>query len=212
MTKARTQAQKLADKRRRAMEDAAMKGLPDLAPVKSRKRGKARMIELHGNPSLDESLPALRSRCQRAGIVPTEAAMREARNLWMGCEAGRIMCQAVKAHDERSRLWDAMQRIRRVYAAYDRAMGAPLRHAQSLRVMLPVDEMQTDASAPAPDLRDDQQHHDDAMRAWARLQQEMGRYGRYAALVTERCVVDNQPCNQPEAMMLVVRNVAETGA
>ena len=198
-----------AQSARRDMNDA---GLPGLAPIKSRKRGKARMMELHGQPQVDESLPALRSRCRRAGIVPTEAAMREARDLWMGCEAGRVMCQSAKTHDERSRLWDAIQSIRRVYAAYDRAMGAPLRHAQSLRVMLPVEEMHTDAAAPAPDLRDEQQKHDDAMRAWSRLQADMGKFGRYAALVTERCVVDNQPCSQPEAMMLVVRNISESNA
>lgn len=203
MTKARTQGQKLRD--RKARLDAA--GLPDLAPVKSRKRGKARMVEMHGNPVVDESLPALRSRCIRAGVEPTKAAMRDARDLWMGCEAGTVMCRMVEDHGERSRLWDAIQRIRRVYASHDRAMGGPLRHAQSMRVMLPVDEMQTDASAPPPDLRDDQQRHDDAIRAWDRLQAGMGRYGRYAALITERCVVDNQPCSQPEAMMLVLRNV-----
>ena len=208
MSKAKTEAQKLRDKRAR-LNSA---GLPDLAPVKSRKRGKVRMTELHGAPKVDESVPALRSRCIRAGIAPTEAAMREARDAWMGCEAGAVLCRMVKAHDERLRLWDAIQRIRRVYAAHDRAMGAPLRHARSLRVMLPVDEMQTDADAPPLDMRDEQQRHDDAMRAWARLQSEMGRYGRYAALVTERCVVDNQPCSQPEAVMLVVSNVAESGA
>lgn len=190
--------------------DAA--GLPDLAPVKSRKRGKARMAELHGAPKVDESIPALRSRCLRAGIAPTEAAMREARDAWMGCEAGAVLCRMVSAHDERLRLWDAIQHIRRVYAAHDLAMAGPRRHAQSLRVMLPVDEMQTDSAAAPPDLRDEQQRHDDAIRAWDRLQADMGRYGRYAALITERCVVDNQPCNQPEAMMLVVRAVAESGA
>ena len=208
MSKANRQAAKRRQRKARLEAD----GLPALAPVKSRKRGKARMTELHGAPKVDESIPALRSCCIRAGIAPTEAAMREARDAWMGCEAGAVLCRMVKAHDERLRLWDAIQRIRRVYAAHDRAMGAPLRHAQSLRVMLPVDEMHTDASAPPPDLRDEQQRHDDAMRAWARLQSEMGRYGRYAALVTEQCVVDNQPCNQPEAVMLVVRNVAESGA
>lgn len=208
MTKARTEAQKRRD--RKARMEAA--GLPGLAPVKSRKRGKARMIEMHGATNVDESLPAMRARCRRAGVEATEAAIRDARALWMGCEAGRVMCEMVKHHDERSRLWDAMQRIRCVYAAYDRAMGAPVRHAQSLRVMLPVDEMQTNADAPAPDLRDDQQRYDDALRAWSSLQSGMGRYGRYAALVTERCVVDNQPCSQPEAMMLVLRHLSELSA
>lgn len=211
MSKSRPKSLTKAQKRERQAK-LAVAGLPGLAPSKSRKRGKARMMELHGAPSVDESLDAIRIRCRRAGVAPTEAAMREARALWTGCEAGRVMCDLVKAHDERSALWDAMQRIRRVYAAYDRAMGAPMRHAQSLRIMLPVDEMQTNADAPAPDLRDEQQRHDDAMRAWSRLQSDMGRYGRYAALVTERCVVDNQPCSQPEAMMLVVRHISESNA
>ena len=182
----------------------------DLAPTPRRKkRGRARMIELHGVPSVDHRKTTLEARCRRAGLDVTEEAMREVSAPWAGCEAGQAMAQEVSAEDKRARLWDAIQHVRRVYAAYDRAMGAPSRHAQSLRIMLPSDEMHADAASPPLDMRDDEQRQDDAERHWARVQGLIGRYGRYTATITERCVVDNQRCENATAMVLALQNVAD---
>mgnify|MGYP006961551638 CR=1 FL=1 len=164
---------------------------------------------VQSQPPEDPRLLPFAVRLRRAGLPDTKAGRSQASALWMGCEAGRIMAGACHADDERSALWDAIQRIRRAYANYDKAMAAPRRHAQSLRIMLPADEMETSADAPPPDFRDEQERYDAAMAGWAEIQSLMSRFGRYAAKVTEDCVVHDLPCSQPEAMMLVLRNVSD---
>ena len=197
--------------KRRARKSRQSDDIQGLAaiPRRPKKRGKARMTELNRiAKDVDESIHLLETRCRHAGKPITEEAMREAKAPWAGCEAGQAMAREVTNEEKRSQLWDAIQYIRRVYAAYDRAMCAPIRHAQSMRIMLPVDVMHADAASPAIDSRDDIERQADAERAYASVQKLVGRYGRYAASITVNCVVDNQRCENTTAMVLALENVS----
>lgn len=197
--------------KRRARKLRQVDDLPGLAsiPRRPKKRGKARMTELNrAAKEVDESIHLIETRCRHAGTEATEEAIREAKAPWAGCEAGQAMSREVKDDADRALLWDAIQYVRRVYVAYDRAMCAPNRHAQSLRIMLPSDEMHADASSPPPDFRDDLERQRDAEKAWVSVQVLLGRYGRFTAMITERCVVDNRRCENATAMVLALKNVS----
>lgn len=196
--------------RRRAKKRMSDTSLPDIAPTPKRikKRGKARMMETRGAASVDHSLQVIEARCRRAGVAVTDETIKEAREMWSGCEAGRAMASVTSNREDRLKLWDAIQSIRRVYAAYDREIGAPMRHAQSMRIMLPADEMSADASSPPLDMRGEVEKYSAAKRAWERMKQHIGRYGRLTAQIAEDCVVDDRRCRDANAMVLVLWSVA----
>lgn len=203
MSKARTKARKLADKRRRQFGE-----LPEVAPIPKRKsRGDRRMSEIRHEA--DESIPAYQARLRQMGKTSTEANMREAKAQWQGCEAGKAMSAHISAEQERATLWDAIQHMRKVYLAYDRAMGAPNRHAQCLRIMLPLEAMEADASSPPLDDRTDEEKQRQADAAKQALRVWLANVEPRAAMVCLSTVIDDMRCADPAAMVRALHCVAD---
>lgn len=63
-------------------------------------------------------------------MMPTADMAQRAAEPHMGCPAGR----AIDGHKDRPRLWEAVKRIRAVYAAYWRAIGAPPPYARGMNM------------------------------------------------------------------------------
>lgn len=203
MSKARTKARKLADKRRRQFGE-----LPEVAPIPKRKaRGDRRMSEIRHEA--DESIPAYQARLRQMGKTSTEANMREAKAQWQGCEAGKAMSAHINAEQERATLWDAIQHMRKVYLAYDRAMGAPPRHAQCLRIMLPLEAMEADAASPPLDDRTDEEKQRQAEAAKQALRGWLSNVEPRSAMVCLSTVIDDMRCVDPAAMVRALHCVAD---
>lgn len=208
MTRARTKGQKLAEKRRRQLAVAGKTGALDLPPMP--KREKNGRISRQGKPrSQDESVLALETRCRHMGRGTTEADMREAKAQWNGCNAGRAMAAQVRGERDRAELWDAIQHMRRVYLAYDRAMGAPRRYAQSLRLLLPLEAMEADASSPTLDVRTDEERQRQAVNERASLKSWLSNVEPRAAMICLSAVIDDNPCLDAAAMVRALHCVAD---
>ena len=101
------------------------------------------------------------------------------------------MAPAVTDHEERAQLWDAIQHLRRVQVAHDRAIGAPTRHARCLRLLVPVEAMSADAETPPVDERSDEERQRDATRALMRVEGWLGYTDKRARSEVLRVVVDD---------------------
>ena len=197
----------------RAQRRAAEAGLiPELAPIKpQRRRGRPRKRE---SETPGEDIRSLETRARHAGItlpkdgVAREKVLRDLRAAWHGCLAGRMMARAADHDRERADLWDAIQYIRRTQAAYDRAIGAPNRHAQVLRLMAPPSELHADAASPPIDLRSDAERAEQARRAMKILQSWL-RLAEAAAGPAMTLVVDDQPGCTPAVLMRTLRIVSD---
>ncbi|MFT4149211.1 MAG: hypothetical protein QM656_03365 [Paracoccaceae bacterium] len=190
--------------RRRARNEASVinGALPVLAEVPRREgNGRVRRSATNRDPMTE----SLKARCRRWGLP--RAMFREMRDPWWGCEAGGAMALAIAARNDRAALWDAICHTRRVVVAFDRAMGAPARHPQCLRLLLPVDSLSADASTPAPDDRTDIEREDDAVRELQSLQEWLGRAGAAAREEVERVVCDDRPCRNPQALVAALWHV-----
>ena len=206
MTKARTNAQKLAEKRRRALADAAPMGLPELAPIprhekngQPSRRGKPRSADVE----------TLKSRCIQMGKSITPANIREMRAPWWGCTAGRTIGQMVMQDQERQALWDAIIHMRRVRTAFDASKGVPRRHAVCLRLLAPVDEMHADAETPPPDLRTDVEKVREAESRMIQLETWLGYTDKMAMGEAKRVVWDDAICTDPEGLIAALRCVSD---
>lgn len=152
---------------------------------------------------------ALANRCKRRGVEPTAKALRESRAQWWGCNAGSAMAAAVTSEADRQDLWAAIQLMRQTVAAYDRAIGAPHRHATCLRLLAPQEPMEADASSPAPDPRDDADKKRVAVAAWTRLHGWLGYTDKASASEAWRVVVDDERPRDAPGMLLALRCVHE---
>jgi hypothetical protein len=99
----------------------------------------------------DARATALQARCRVDGIAPTKEALRDAESPLRGCSVGkRILTEAERHHPD---LWNAVKHARQTQERFDRAIGAPPRHAKVASILAPVSAMEADASSPALDLR-----------------------------------------------------------
>ena len=92
---------------------------------------------------------------------------------WAGDDVG-IAIMTREPRETWQDLWAAADHMRRTYAAYNRAIGAPSPHAQSLSIMLPPDSMETSANAPAFDDRPLDERFRSATTAWMAVQGWLG--------------------------------------
>ena len=188
-----------AEKRRNKKAAQVSHGLPALAPItRKQPNGRTRRAIKQRDPMAE----TLRARASRWGLSSTRGLDAP----WWGCEAGGAMAQATPDHRERERLWQAICTIRRVIATFDSAIGAPNRHAQSLRILLPSEEFSLDGSAPK-DTRTDQEREDAAVKAYQWLGEILGRSGMEAE--TLRVVVDDQAPRDIPALLRGLEFVAE---
>ena len=201
MTKARSKAQKLADRRRRSGID-----LPELAPTPKRepngqpsRRGQARSADIE----------TLKSRCIQMSKSITPANIKEMRAPWWGCSAGRAIGQAVMDDKDRQDLWTAIQHMRRTFTAYDAAIGAPRRHAVCLRLLAPSDEMATDADAPPIDTRSDGDRLRQAVSALMSIETWLGYADKRDAGEAKRVVVDDGICLDADGLIRALRCVSD---
>lgn len=177
----------------------------------ARKRAKRRnMISLAGG----ETSPSPRTQGQRpprqapdAQTLKTRARQngiddpKDARLPWLGCVAGKAMASQVKQHDRRLPMWDAIQHIRATVTAFDRAMGAPCRHARVAQILAPVSAMSADASSPPLDDRTDEQRQDQAEAAIERLYAALHGVDDDTAALCLSVVADDAPCYDVPALI-----------
>lgn len=189
--------------RKRDRAKADWKAAVKLAPV-PRKQPNGRMHRTQA--ARDPQAEMLKARCRRWGVRVSK--WREMRDPWWGCEAGGNMALAVTSIDERKALWDAICYMRRAAVAFDAVIGAPNRHAQVLRLLLPTEAMEVDAETPEPDERSDEERQDDAVRAMQWVQELTGRAGREAAAEAIRVVLDDQRPRDVAAMLSALRHIS----
>lgn len=178
--------------------------LAGAAPVEhaSPKRGRP--------PAEDPRKTALNVRAKQLvgkGIGIAEAE-RLASSQMAGCAVGqRILADVAPA--EREVLWNAVQHMRGVWSAYDRAIGAPARHAISLGILAPTEAMQADASSPGRDDRPEADRARAAVSAFMALQGWLDYVDRPARSATINTVVDDQPIHDWPGILAALRCVAE---
>ncbi|MEI4473557.1 hypothetical protein [Frigidibacter sp. MR17.24] len=140
----------------------------------------------------DPSIKALQVRCRKMGKEISAGAIRDMRAPWNGCKAGRAMAIMVTSADERLELWDAIQHMRRVQLSYDRAIGAPSRHAVCMRLLLPIDALEADAETPPQDERSDEEKDREAVSAWMRVRGWLGYTDTASMNCAIQTVIDDE--------------------
>ena len=149
----------------------------------------------HTHKPEDARRPVLQARCRIAGIDATPEAMQAAVDPRMGCAVGRMieaMHPKGKHDDERPDLWQAVHHIRRVWMAYDKACGAPARHAQCLRILTNGEAFEA-SSAPVDD-RPQEDRDRSAVAAWMALQGWLAYVDAPAKQAAIICIVDEAEC------------------
>lgn len=165
--------------------------------------------QMRERPGKDPAMETLKARCRQMGKAITKANLRDMRAPWWGCNAGRAMADAVQNEAERAELWGAICHMRRAVTAYDAAIGAPSRHAECLRLLIPVDAMDADATTPPLDERTLLEKQDDAYAGIMRLEGWLGMADRPAASEAKRVVWDDATVSDPAGMIAALRCVAD---
>ena len=141
----------------------------------------------------DARKTALQARCRvfaSADSPKDESAFSDPR--W-GCSVGRLIL--TEPEHRRADLWNATQHARATQLAYDRAIGAPNRHAQCLRILSPVAAFEADAASPAPDYRTAEERERQAVSTWMQVQGWIGHTDSRAISAFKQAVI-NDPDGQ----------------
>jgi hypothetical protein len=149
---------------------------------------------------------ATTARLRQMGMRDTEENRAEAKSPMLSCAVGR------RLHKEgKGELMQAVYHMRRTVLAYDRAIGAPNRHAQCLRILTPAEGMHADASSPAIDTRTDEDKQRQAVSAWMALHGWLGYTDGPAKTACLRAVVDEpeQPLSNWPGILRALRCVLE---
>ena len=187
MTKARTKAQR----RRKGIT------LPGGQNAPQRPTGRDRR-HINQPPEEPANNIAITARLRKLGLAETEENRDIAKSPMAGCAVGRAILSAPvpdgsdkdEAANFRNRLWNATKHLRRVRLAYDRACGAPHRHAQCLRVMAYVDAFEADSTTPPIDLRTPEERDRTAVNAWMAVQGWLGYCDKAARSIALLHIVD----------------------
>lgn len=148
----------------------------------------------HREPNGRKSRPedqrglTLATRCRHAGLDDTADNRRAVSAPEYGCAVGRAIMAGDRA--ERADLWQAVCHMRRVWVAYDIAIGAPSRHAKCLAILTPTEALTADAASPPPDLRTPEERHRQAVSAYMALRGWIGHVDNAAESAVIRAVVD----------------------
>jgi hypothetical protein len=132
-----------------------------------------------------------------------------ARSDMAGCEVGISLLLDSLAADYRADLWGAVKHMRRVWVAYDWALGAPNRHAACLRILMPVDRMEASASDPAPDDRPEEERYRSAISAWMAVQGWLGYCDGRARSACIAAVVDDASVSDWAGVKLALACIAD---
>ncbi len=172
-----------AERKRR--KKAAIISMPGGESVPQRIEGAGRPRKM----GEDARKTALQARCRVLGLPDTPEGLRASGEPLRGCSVGRLILTEPEHH--RADLWNATQHARKTQAAYDRAIGAPNRHAQCLRILAPVDAMQADAASPAPDDRSVEERVRDATRAQMQVEGWIGHTDSRAISAFRQAVIND---------------------
>lgn len=143
----------------------------------------------HTNQAEDARKTALQARTRVFGAPATQDAKKASGDPLWGCSVGRMLLAEPDTH--RADLWNAAQHARKTQLAYDRAIGAPSRHAQCLRILLPLAAMEADASSPAPDFRTEEDRNRQAVSAQMRLEGWIGHTDNRAVSAFKQSVIND---------------------
>lgn len=206
MTKAATKSEKKRRRRARKAEEHALTKDPfALAEVPRR--------EPNGKPARREKAGADRpALIKRAAIMEkpiTDETLRDMRAPWHGCNAGQAIARWSNHDHEREKLWQAVCHMRRTVAAYDRAIGAPNRHAQCMRLLVPLEAMQADASSPPIDDRTPEEKQRQAVTAWTQMHGFLTYTDKRAASEALRVVIDDGEVRDTTGLMSALLCVYE---
>lgn len=168
MTKARTNGQKLADKRRRSLAGAGLPGLAGIPRREKQARNNGRFAKVEDDPCIT----ALSARCTRLGIAPDQKGMDIVKGQHMCCDIGFVL-EATCRPDERAKLWDVFHRWTRAEVTYRVRYIGQREQPASAALMMVHDRMETDPSLTV-DVRDDDQRDRDAVNGWMRWQGFLG--------------------------------------
>ena len=158
--------------------------------------------------ALDETKTVIEARTRRLAALG-QAAPILARSDMAGCEVGiRLLLDDLGAC-ERADLWGAVKHMRRVWASYDRAIGAPHRHPVCLRILTPVDRMEATASDPAPDDRPEVDRYRSAVSAWMAVQGWLGHADGRARSACIAAVVDDASVSDWAGVKLALACIAD---
>lgn len=144
-----------------------------------------------------------------ARVRQTGLPLEEVKGQIMGCAVGRRL--RLDHINDRDELFEAVQHMRRVTVAYDRAVGSPKRHAQCLRIMTPPERFEADAASPAPDMRSDEERDRQAVAAWTTLQGWLLMADYRARVACKSAVLDEPdlPIADWSGVVLALRCVAD---
>lgn len=197
--------------------------MTSIAERKRRRRKRARQITLPGGETrpqtdrknqgkrtdmLDETATAIEARTRRLAPLG-QAAPILAKTDMAGCEVGIALLLDNLAGCERADLWGAVKHMRRVWAAYDRALGAPNRHPICLRILAPAERMEASASDPAPDDRPEDERYRSAISAWMAVQGWLGYCDSRARSACIAAVVDDASVSDWAGVKLALACVAD---
>lgn len=205
-----SKAEKKRRRRQRRAEEHALTRDPfALAPVPRRELDGDSTRKKRDTTPKGADRPALMKRASMTGQTITEATIRDMRAPWYGCEAGRAIAAHTKHDHEREKLWAAVCHMRRVVTAYDRAIGAPNRHAQCLRLLTPLERFEANASSPPLDDRTDAEKQRQAVAASVHLKAWLTYVDYAAASEAIRVVIDDEPVRDATGLMIALRCVHE---
>lgn len=151
------------------------------------------------------------ARLRHAKLPDTPENRKAMADPMQGCAVGRALIAEPLGRDERALLWQAVIAARKAVTGFDRAIGAPDRHAQCLRILVPVDAMSADASSPAMDTRSPEQKYHQAIAAAMRIEQWAGHADRAAQTAFKRHVIDepDAPIRGWPGVLSCLRCIAE---
>lgn len=162
--------------------------LPGGGQVEQKPSGRDRTNTNQREDAQSAVLQAAKARLRLLGMTDSPEAQRAALAPENGCSVGRAIQTNIKAPDERADLHAAVKHIRRVWVAYDRAIGAPSRHAQCLRILAPPDILTSEGARV--DDRPEADRYRSAVSAWTTLQGWMMHTDGAARQAAIMCVVD----------------------
>lgn len=173
----------IAEKRRR--KKAAKITMPGGAEIPQRIEGPGRPRKL----AEDARQTALQARMRvYAGKDGPKDERASGEPLW-GCSVGRLILSEPEHH--RPDLWNAAQHAVKTQLAYDRAIGAPNRHATCLRILSPVTAFEADATSPAPDFRTAEERERQAVSAWMQVEGWIGHTDARAVSAFKQAVIND---------------------
>ena len=175
------------------------------------------MRQSAGRPPAEDPMQAVLSARERLlASSGVKAPSSHARSPLAGCQVGLKLLADDMPPDDRAAMWGAVCHMRRVWVSYDRACGAPSRHAQCLNILAPAEHFGTSSDAPALDDRPQEDKDRAAVAAYMRAQGWLMCGANADRSATVSAVIDDAPIYDWPAVKrglgLVVVGIAGTKA